>query len=180
MKKRVVTGMATVVEFEHPAVFLMVLSCCAATRGMAYPSSGDVKWAESFLKLGGPEVDRDFWYPYQLTKLGMCLKPEYSAVYRYVSRHAFTPPRVILLDPADWRNNVDNLLADCVFTDEEMRGTVEQALAEYFDPAGPDLEYRDLMDLRVRQALSANTMILDPRKARAAIRNSNAQDEGED
>lgn len=178
MKKRIITGMSEIIEFERPEMLLMAMSCAAATRGMAYPKTSDVRWVESTFS-DVPYHGRDFWYPYVVTPRGLALKPMYSATYRYVARHAFNPVQIRLLDPTDWRVNVANLMADSVILNDEDREFIQKAVQEYFEASGENLSYREAMDVRVRQAMSNQTVILDPRKARAAIK-MNVIDDGED
>lgn len=178
MKKRIITGTSEVIEFDRPELFLLALSCAAATRGLSYPSSGDVRWIESTF-YDVPFTGRDFWYPYEMTPLGLVLKPMWSASYKYIARNAFSPVQIHLLDPTDWRVNVANLIADCVISDKELAEFMHAAVQQYFEASGDDLAYREVMDIRVRQAMTNETIILDSRKARAAMKR-NVVDTGED
>lgn len=175
MKRKIITGMTQTLEFEDPATMLMALQACAAGR-LSYPSSSDMKWVDATfpatsMELHNPD-DIQIWYPYAVTTVGMCIKPHFSATYRYVTRGTYRPAQVEMLDPTDWRTNVDNLLSDCTISDPVVRDVVERFRSEYLDPPENSAAFhmRAAMDERVRQSIQEGVMVFDTKKARQMMR----------
>lgn len=175
MKRKIITGMTTILEFNDPALFILAMQACAAS-GLSYPEQSDLRWIDSTFQAGVMEthnpMDAQVWYPYAVTMVGMCIKPHFAASYKYVSRNAYKRPGVEMLDPADWRQNVSNLLADCVVTDPVVRSLVTRFSDQYLDPpdGSEERRMRDAMDERVRQTIQEGTMVFDTKKARKMMK----------
>ena len=165
----VLTPTNDVLSFTSPHMLCMAMQAAAA-GGLAYPTPGDVRWAEKSFAPPPLSADPKVWHPYAMTASGFCLKPWYSGIYRYINRTNPVAQPVERLDPADWRVNLANLISDLTIPDDYVRGTLERMVGEYVEPRSADLlMMRNLMDERVRIQAAAGQLVFNTKTARAMI-----------
>lgn len=152
---------------KRPETFPLLVMA-AASRWLAYPTPGDVKWFEHLFELeydGSPE----FWSPYAITPAGVCVKPWASAARSYIGRAVSGGMATKDLDPAEWRSNLDNLLSDVLYADQAVAVAIATMQAQYVSPEGEMLMRRDALELRASQAACSGSLVVDVTKAKAMI-----------
>lgn len=167
---RVVTGAGDVLRFDRPECLVVALMACA-TQGIAYPTQPQLNWIAKVADVPLYDGSRSYFSPYGISQTGLFLKPWFRAAHSCLFSHAINcaGSPLGMLDPTDWRVNVANVIADTTMFDDVTRSLVQAALAVWIDPEGEERDFRDLMDVRVRQAMEAGSLVVDPKKARALL-----------
>lgn len=163
---------------------LVVAFQASAAAGFGYPNSATCGVAEFAMRGVEDAGNVPFWHPYAVTASGLCLKPWFSSTMAYAASTSgksmsFRRPAEVLretmkmLDPADWRANVANLIGDASMG-ADLRKGLQQVIDLYFDPeeGSHAKSARDYLDAVSREAIAAGSMVYATSRARLMIARS--------
>lgn len=156
------------IESER-AETLPLLIMVACSTYLAYPEPGDVRWFEALFPHVQYDGTPEFWSPYAITPGGVCVKPWAIAARSYLGRAVSGRTAIAHMDPAEWRENLDNCLSDVLYADQPVRTAIHLMREQYVHPAGELKLRQEALEGRARQAIASGSLVTDTAKAKAMI-----------